>query len=79
MAQVVNKTIILGITLWIAGITPAIGQELFTQLTLCTAVEGVLICDNGASVLTVDRDTIIYNPPRYPVPVQRPPANPWTR
>jgi hypothetical protein len=73
-----KQTFFLGITLGIAGITPAIGQ---TQITLCTTVEDVLICDNGASVLTVDRDTVIYNPPRPrdPVPVERPPATPWTR
>ena len=70
-----NKAIILGITLWIAGITPAICQG----LTLCTEVQGVLICDNGGSILTVDRDTLIYNPPRLPVPIPYPPPKPWTR
>ena len=70
------RTLILGTSLWVAGISCGFAQDLPSQLTLCTTVENVVICDNGASVLTVDRDIVIYNPP--PV-APRPPAPPWIK
>lgn len=53
-----------------------------TGSTICTTVGDLTLCSNGASVLSVDRDTQIYNPPtpRSPVPVLKPaapPVPPW--